>query len=262
MKDITVIIPVHEYNDYVKTLLDRAIKSVPSEYMVHITIPTNLEEEMKVLASEYENVTVLAAIDENESTDFSTLVNRAVSTCGTKWFSILEFDDEYTDIWFKNVEKYIEYNPEVSVFLPLEELIDYNKNNFIGYGNEAPWASSFSSEIGYIDNDSLQQYFDFYLTGSIFNTEDWNNLGGLKPSIKISFWYEFLLRYTNKDKKVFVIPKLGYKHYVNREDSLYDVYRKTITEKESAWWFELAKQEALYKEDRNKTYENNDEKGE
>lgn len=262
MKDITVIIPVHEYNDYIKTLLDRAIKSVPSEYMVHITIPTKFEEEMKVLASEYENVTVLAAINENESTDFSTLVNRAVSTCGTKWFSILEFDDEYTDIWFNNVEKYIVYNPEVSVFLPLEELIDYNKNNFIGYGNEAPWASSFSSEIGYIDNDSLQQYFDFYLTGSIFNTEDWNNLGGLKPSIKISFWYEFLLRYTNKDKKVFVIPKLGYKHYVNREDSLYNIYRKTITEKESAWWFELAKQEALYKEDRNKTYENNDEKGE
>lgn len=262
MKDITVIIPLHEYNDYVKTLLNRAINSVPSEYMVHISIPSNIEEDLKTIVSEYENVTILAAVDENESTDFSTLVNRAVSTCGTKWFSILEFDDEYTDIWFKNVEKYIEYKPEVSVFLPLEELVDYNKNNFIGYGNEAPWASSFSSEIGYIDNDSLQQYFDFYLTGSIFNTEDWVNIGGLKPSIKISFWYEFLLRYTSKDKKIFVIPKLGYKHYVNRENSIYDVYRKTVDEKESAWWFEMAKQESLYKEDRHKTYENNDEKGE
>ena len=146
--------------------------------------------------------------------------------------------------------------------MPLEELIDYDKNTFIGYGNEAPWATSFSNEVGHIDNDCLQQYFDFYMTGSVFNTEDWNNFGGLKPSIKISFWYEFLLRYTNKGKKVFVIPKLGYKHYVNRPDSIYDVYSKTIDEKESAWWFELAKQESLYKEDRNKTYENNDEKGE
>ena len=166
------------------------------------------------------------------------------------------------DIWFKNVEKYIEYKPEVSVFLPLEELVDYSKNQVIGYGNEAPWASSFSNEIGYIDNDCLQQYFDFYLTGSVFNVEDWKNYGGLKPSIKISFWYEFLLRMTNKGKKVFVIPKLGYKHYVDRENSLYDMYRKTIDEKESSWWFELAKQESNFKEDRNKTYENNDEKGE
>lgn len=262
MKDITVIIPVHEYNDYVKSLLIRAIESVPTDYLVHISIPMVIEDDLKWIVDEYNNVTILAAIDENESTDFSTLVNRAVSTCGTKWFSILEFDDEYTNIWFNNVEKYIDYNPEVSIFLPLEELIDYDKNNFIGYGNEAPWATSFSNEVGYIDNDCLQQYFDFYLTGSVFNTEDWNNLGGLKSSIKISFWYEFLLRFTNKGKKVFVIPKLGYKHYVNRPNSIYDIYSKTMDEKESAWWFELAKQESLYKDDRNKTYENNDEKGE
>ena len=59
-----------------------------------------------------------------------------------------------------------------------------------------------------------------------------------------------------------VIPKLGYKHYVNRPNSIYDIYSKTMSEKESAWWFEMAKQESLYKEDRNKIYENNDEKGE
>lgn len=262
MKDITIIIPLHEYNDYVKALLTRAIQSVPNNYLVHIINPTKLENDLKWLVDEFNNVTILTAIDENEPTDFCTLVNRGISTCGTKWFSILEFDDEYTDIWFNNVEKYIEYNPDVSVFLPLEELIDYNKNNFIGYGNEAPWASSFSNDIGYIDNDCLQQYFDFYLTGGVFNTEDWINQGGLKPSIKISFWYEFLLRITNNNKKVFVIPKLGYKHYVDRENSLYDVYRKTIDEKESAWYFELAKQECFHKKDRNKVYENNEEKGE
>lgn len=261
MKDITIIIPIHEYNDYIKALLTRAIQSVHSDYQINVIIPRSLENENFSL-EEYNNVSVICSMNDKESSDFCTLVNRGVTTVKTKWFSILEFDDEYTDIWFKNVEKYIEYNPEVSVLLPLEELIDYNKNNFIGYGNEAPWASSFSNEIGYIDNDCLQQYFDFYLTGSVFNTEDWLNQGGLKPSIKISFWYEFLLRITNRGKKVFVIPKLGYKHYVDREGSLYDIYRKTIDEKESAWYFELAKQESLYKEDRNKVYENNEEKGE
>lgn len=257
MKDITVIIPVHEHNDFVKSLLNRAIVSVPSEYK--IVVSTSLEVDFSYLTEEYSNVNILTNSAKN---DFCSLVNYAVNEIDTKWFSILEFDDEYTNIWFNNVEKYIEYNPEVSVFLPLEELIDFNQNKFIGYGNEAPWASSFSNEIGYIDNDCLQQYFDFYLTGAIFNTEDWKTYGGLKPSIKISFWYEFLLRITNKGKKVFVIPKLGYKHYVDRENSLYDIYRKTIDEKESTWYFELAKQECFYIQDRNKTYENKEEEGE
>lgn len=260
MKDITIIIPIHEYDEQIKDLLVRSIKSVPNECIIHVIAPYNFEDKLHWLSDEYKNITVFTATDKNESTDFCTLVNRGVSTCDTKWFSILEFDDEYTDIWFKNVEKYIEYKPDVSVLLPLEELNDFKKNTFVGYGNEAPWASSFSSEIGYIDNDCLQQFFDFYLTGGVFNTEDWLNQGGLKTSIKVTFWYEFLLRLTNNNKQVFVIPKLGYKHYVDRENSLYDVYRKTVDEKESSWWFELAKQEQFYKNDRNKTYENREEK--
>ena len=132
----------------------------------------------------------------------------------------------------------------------------FNTKKFIGYGNEAPWATSFSEEIGYIDNESLQQYFDFYLTGGIYNADDWRSQGSLKPSIKLTFWYEFLLRLTKNGKKVFVIPKLGLKHYVDREGSLYDEYRKTITEEESNWWYELAQKEQYYLEDRNKTFEN------
>jgi hypothetical protein len=266
MKKIDIIIPLHTYDDYVKNLLARAIESVPEENrIIIVTQDREIADNLNWLVEERksETCTVVSPADGVEwKSDFCSLVNEGVNACGSEWFSILEFDDTYTDIWFKNVEKYIEYKPEVSVFLPLEELVDYSKNQVIGYGNEAPWASSFSNEIGYIDNDCLQQYFDFYLTGSIFNVEDWKNYGGLKPSIKISFWYEFLLRMTNKGKKVFVIPKLGYKHYVDRENSLYDIYRKTIDEKESNFYFELAKQESLFKEDRNKTYENNVEKGE
>ena len=171
----------------------------------------------------------------------------------------MEFDDEFTDIWFKNVDEYIESDPDVSVFLPLTELIDFNDKKFIGYGNEAPWATSFSEEIGVIDNDCLQQYFDFNLTGSIFNVKDWNYCGGLKNSMKLVFWYEFLLRATHLGKKIMVIPKLGYKHYVDRENSLFEGYRNTIDEKESEWWFETAKKESFYQKDRNKTYEKDKE---
>ena len=46
------------------------------------------------------------------------------------------------------------------------ELLDADDSKFIGIGNEAPWASSFSNEIGYIDLDCLQNFFDFYKVGS------------------------------------------------------------------------------------------------
>ena len=72
-----------------------------------------------------------------------------------------------------------------------------------------------------------------------------------------------MLRLTHNNKKIYVIPKLGYRHFVNRENSLYDIYKKTITNEESKWWYELAKEEYFFKNDRNKTYENiNNEKGE
>lgn len=257
MKDITIIIPVHEYNDNVSELLARAINSIPEKTKVIISCANGLGENFK--KTRY--ITIIENPNEG-ITDFSSLVNEGVNNVETPYFSILEFDDEYTDIWFTNVETYMEDKNDVSVFLPMEDLLNYTDGKFVGFGNEAPWASSFSNEVGYIDNDCLQNYFDFYLTGGVFNTDDWKTYGGLKPSIKVSFWYEFLLRLTHNGKKVYVIPKIGYKHYVNRLDSLFVQYNETIEADESNWWFELAKKEYFFKEDRNKTYENNNEEGE
>jgi hypothetical protein len=77
----------------------------------------------------------------------------------------------------------------------------------------------------------------------------------LKPSIKITFWYEWLLRATNKGKKVFVIPKVGYNHTLGRQGSLVEQYKADIDKEESQWWFDLAKREYFYKEDRKKEYD-------
>lgn len=253
--DIAIIVPLHEFSDDNKELLKHAIESVPSEYEVRVSCTKGLGKNVNDMKLG-KNVKVI----ENDASDFASLVNKAVG--GTKWFSILEFDDTYTKIWFENVARYVEYMPDVSVFLPLTDLVDFSESKFMGYGNEAPWASSFSNEIGHIDNECLQEYFDFYMTGGVFNTEDWENLGGLKASIKLTFWYEFLLRATMKTKKVFVIPKSGYIHCVNRPNSLYAQYRESLTQDETEWWFKLAKQECYFKDDRHKTYEENKEEKE
>lgn len=249
MKELVVIIPMHEFGKENIELLNKAVDSVPSEINVLLSVPKGVDgKKLKGISDR------LGVVSESEGSSFAELVNAAVDKIEEKWFSILEFDDTYTPIWFDNVKKYMEYMPEVSVFMPLEDITDFNNGRYIGFGNEAAWASSFSNEIGYIDNECLQNYFDFYMTGSIFNTADWKEIGGLKPSIKVTFWYEFLLRATNKSKKVYVIPKVGYNHSLGRKNSLVEIYKSTMTQEETQWWFDLCKREYLFKEDRKKTY--------
>ena len=246
MKDLVVIIPLHEYNKEVEALLSNAISSVPEELEVRISCKNGLSTDIKKAYKKHKNVVIYESEDENAPSDFCSLVNQAVGD--SNWFSILEYDDEYTPIWFDNFKKYVDFYSDISVFLPLEDLVDANDNKFVGVGNEAPWASSFSNEIGYIDLDCLQNFFDFYLTGSIFNTADWEEVGGLKSPIKLTFWYEWLLRATYKGKKIYVIPKIGYVHKLGRPGSIIEEYKKTVDDKESNFWVNVAKKEYFYKE--------------
>ena len=254
MKELVVIIPMNEFGKENIELVNKAIESVPDGISVFLSVPKGTSEaKIKNIPS-----TVTRIVSEDDGTTFADLVNNGVNALAKnpnfKWFSILEFDDTYTPIWLPNVKKYVDFMPDMSVFMFLEDITDFDNGKYIGFGNEAAWASSFSNEIGYIDHDCLQNYFDFYLTGSIFNIADWQEVGGLKPSIKITFWYEWLLRATNKNKKVFVIPKVGYNHTLGRKGSLTETYKETIDKEETQWWFDLAKREFFYKEDRKKEY--------
>jgi hypothetical protein len=99
---------------------------------------------------------------------------------------------------------------------------------------------------------SMEDYLNFNASGGAFKTEDFLLLGGLKTSLELVTWYEFFLRVLYKQKRVFVIPKVGYFHVVNRPDSITDNYIKNMTEKEADWWIELAKKEYFFPHDRKK----------
>jgi hypothetical protein len=255
MKELGIIIPMHEFGKENIELLNKAIESVPEGMPICLSTPKGTIPAKIKGASNRLNLVV----SDEDGSSFAELVENGVNAFANnpdvKWFSILEFDDTYTPIWLDNAKKYIDFMPDTSVFMFLEDITDFNDGKYIGFGNEAAWASSFSNELGYIDLDCLQNYFDFYLTGSIFNLQDWLEVGGLKPSIKITFWYEWLLRATNKGKKVFVIPKVGYNHTLGRKNSLVEQYKAEISKEESDFWFTLAKREYFYKEDRNKEYD-------
>ena len=255
-KNITVIIPLHIYNDKVSELLNKAISSIPSD-IENIFIITTKEINENGIYFEKESNRIKIIANETENYDFCSMVNYGVKNVDTDWFSILEYDDYYQNDWFNDANKYLYSEKDAMVYLPLVDLYDFNRfyNNipraYCGYANEAPWAQSFSNDLGYIDNESLQVYSNYHLTGAIFHTDTFKKIGMLKPKIKMTFWYEFLLRLTNKKYKVYVIPRVGYLHFIEREGSLSMNYTKEITEKEEIdYWLEAAKSESYYSEER------------
>ena len=250
---------MHEFGKENINLLNKAIDSIPEGMSICLSVPNGTTPAKVKGVSD--RVSLVPATTEGST--FAELVENGVMAFNNnpdiKWFSILEFDDTYTPIWLDNAKKYIDFMPDTSVFMFMEDITDFNNGKYIGFGNAEAWASSFSNELGYIDNDCLQNYFDFYLTGSIFNIKDWIEIGGLKPSIKITFWYEWMLRATSKGKKIFVIPKVGYNHTLGRKNSLVEKYKAEVSKEESQFWFELAKREAFFKEDRKKEYKPEEE---
>lgn len=251
MNDIAVIIPVHEIDgEEEKKLLLNAIENVKEcqknydgKLTTYIVTPSELDKE---LTNDCE-----VLINDGEI-DFCSQINYAAKNVSEDFFSILEFDDEYNPKWFSMAKNYYYTNEDVSVFLPINVDVFVNEN-YRQFANETPWASQFSNELGFVDFKCLENYYGINLTGGIFNRNDFNRVGGLKPSMKISFNYEFLLRITNKKLKVFVVPKEGYHHLIGRRDSLMNICLDTYKQEEVDKWYALAKQEYAYDEDREVT---------
>ena len=252
MKDITIIVPVvNMENDKNKELFIRAIESIDDSQIIVV----GPENDIKAIENLKLSKIMRVLVNKSQDTSYAFQVNYAVKDVKTTYFSVLEFDDTYTSIWFKNVQQYLDADTEDTfAFLPLTEVIDVNMGP-VGFANEAVWASSFSEEIGCYDLQCLEDYLDFNTSGGIFKTQDFITLGSLKASMKLSFWYEFLLRATYKGKRIFVIPKIGYNHFIGREDSLSYIYGNNMSEAEANWWINLAKKEYFFPHDRNKTYQ-------
>lgn len=268
MKEIDIIIPVHKYNENVDFLLKRCLTSVNemADKAKNIDILTNvivvgvteMSSNINDLVQQpialntfncYENTT-------NEM-DFCSQVNFAVENlCNSDYFMVVEFDDMVTHKWLNMVKPYIESREKCPVFLPLVETYDIkNPTTPLYYINEIGWSSSFAEdELGSLNKSLLLDYCNFNVTGAVIRRRDFIKVGGFKPSIKLSFGYELLLRFTNIFKEVFVVPKVGYFHFVNREDSLTSAYHSEMTQEEGSWWIKLATEEYQYKKDRKKTY--------
>ena len=264
--NISVIIPIHEYNDELSLLVTSAVESVFKQESVDelpkilLVYPTELDESIVGFKdSMIRKHSVSGVTDQNfvlikndGATDYQAQVNLGVENVTTDYFSVLEFDDEYGGTYFRNVQKYIDGYPEIDILLTM--MIEVNeKNEGIKLTNETVWAQQFvgeNGEMGYLNANALKQYTDFKLSGAVIKTSEFRNLGGYKSNIKLTFMYEFLLRGLNNASKIFSIPKIGYKHLATREGSLFDNYLKEMPIDERKFWFETATKESNFMNDR------------
>lgn len=190
-------------------------------------------------------------------TDFSTQVNLGIEKSSHEWVTVLEFDDEISSIWFRNVYKYINSYPHIKGFLPI--VVDTDENDtFAGFTNEATFAANMNSEIGILTNEVLLNYQNFQTSGMVFKKSIFDDFGGFKKSFKLTFVYELLLRLTYNSVEIMTIPRIGYKHSNMREGSIFWNYKNgdyPLTQEEVSFWIESAKKEHFFKDDRDIKYE-------
>ncbi len=258
--DLTVILPIKSaVASFFTEYFEKAIQSIqnqetqPSELIIVHTPETILVDHLNSFDFGSLNV---RKIQWDLDPNFCEQVNLGVAESKTKWVSILEFDDEYSKIWFRNVEKYSNVYEDVDCFLPIVVDVD-DKGVFAGFTNEATFAANFSQEMGYLTNETLHNYQNFQTSGMVIKKDTFIDFGGLKPSMKLTFVYELFLRLTYNSVKIMTIPRLGYKHLNLRPDSIFWDYKfsnNKLSEEEVKFWVSTAKKEYFFVDDRNIKY--------
>jgi|TARA_R110000803_G_scaffold35710_5_gene77090 glycosyltransferase involved in cell wall biosynthesis len=259
--NVSVILPINSsknknFEEYFSSCI-LSIKKQTTE-IDELVIVHSDEESLKLIVTNFDYSGLTVNLVENKGdVDFSTQVNLGIEKAKNEWISLLEFDDEYASIWFKNVKRYIKAYPNVSGFLPLVIDVD-DKGVFAGFTNEATFAANMNTEIGYLTNEVLLNYQNFQTSGIVIKKSVFNDFGGFKKSMKLTFVYELLLRLSHNSVDIMTIPRIGYKHINMREGSIFWNYKfgeNKITEDEVAFWISTAKKEYFFIEDRNINYQ-------
>lgn len=262
--DLTVIIPVHSVAGEFESLFKLALDSIEKNDVKpeSVLVSRCNCKDVKLLLGKYDFTPYTFKVEVVEcksGSTFQSQVNNAVKKhVKTKYFSVLEFDDQYSNTYFRNILAYSDENPDAGMLLPIVALYS-NEGMFNGFVNEAAWARDVSDIYGQVTLDLLLDYMQFNFTGSAVNTEKFLQCGGLKENLKLSFTYELFLRFTNNGNSIMVVPKIGYKHMLFREGSLFWLYKNDPewlikSDEETIFWLDAAKKEYFFKNDRAVSY--------
>jgi hypothetical protein len=261
MKNISIILPLHKFNDDYHKMLQNAIHSIDdfhNDVKLILVCVDDIRNDIEKL--NLSNKLEITKLFYKGISDFCSLVNLGIKSCDTEWFSILEVDDEFKPIWLSSMNEYMNAYKDVSVFLPIIKDIN-SEGNFISFTNESVWAYGFTENQGFLQNDVLLEYQNYQISGGLYKTKVIIDNGLLKENIKLTFGYELLLRLTYNDVKIMTVPRVGYQHVNFREDSLFWRYKNDskllLSENETKFWIDAAKKEFFFKNKRDLNYVEN-----
>lgn len=244
-------------------------------YVTYLEKDDNGQVSEKRLDSEKSLNYELSEVSENLnfSQIFNQLFNLALEN-GYEAISLAEPEDGYSVNWFDTVNKYMDENTEVAIFTPI--IRNILNGAFSGVMNESPWVEGMSEEAGKFDLNLLQRFNCVNPLGAVYRVSAIDEYAEkkdgyskpMKESMKLSHYYEFFLRMIYDDVKVMTVPRIGYEIKVNNKDYFTDSSCKIpqnlaifpedkggMSQEEVRFWFELAKKEFFYDEDRSKIYE-------
>jgi GT2 family glycosyltransferase len=254
--DVSIILPIKSsspanFSNYFEKAIN-SIKEQKLQVNELIIVHCNETNLIELLDSyDFGELNVQKLLWTNEP-NFASQVNYGVQNAKSDWISIFEFDDEYSTIWFDNVNKYSEAYPKVGAFLPI--VVDTDSNGkFVGFTNEATFALNITTEMVFLTNEVLQDFQNFQISGMVIKKEMFLDLGMLKPSFKLTFGYELFLRLTHSGVKIMTIPRIGYKHTNFRDGSIFWNYKngdEVLTQNEIKFWIDSAKNEYFFTTDR------------
>lgn len=256
---INLILPIHTINKDIKSRFETYMESVSKQTVKDftLTIVYKPTKELTKYLKDYTFESNVTLLENTGETDFCSQINYGAKNTTSEYVSITEVDDEITPTYIQNAVQHIKAYPNVSTFLPI--VVDTNaQGEFLSFTNESVWAMNLTETIGFLDNESLSAYENYQTSGLIIKTSVYNEIGGLKSNVKLSFGYEFLLRLTHLSNEVFVIPKLTYRHTNFRKGSLFWNYKEgdnKLSSDEARFWLETAKKEQFFIEDREITYQ-------
>lgn len=214
---------------------------------------------------------------QTNSDNFSKIFNEGFNIASENeydFFSIIEPNDVVGLNWYAQANLYALENENISMFFPI--IRNTINGVFNGLLNEAPWAEGLAEEAGKIDLNLLQRFNCVVPIGAMFRISSIKEYSEqkddkyfpFKESIKISHYYEFLMRMIYNDVKGMCVPRIGYEFKVKGENKFKHTYCKIphniaqipvedggVTPIEGKFWMDLAKKEYFFDEDRNKVYE-------
>lgn len=259
--DVSIILPIRSsktngFKEYFEKCIE-SIKYQKVQITELIIVHTNENSLVNFLNEfNFDNINVVK-LEWTKDPNYAAQVNYGARSAKSKWISLFEFDDEYSNIWFKNVADYTKHYPDTDAFLPIVVDTD-SMGKFVGFTNEATFAANFTPEMGILTNDTLLNYQNFQTSGMVIKKSSFIDFGLLKPSFKLTFGYEFFLRMTHNSIKIMSIPRIGYKHTNLRDGSIFWNYKygnDRLTEDEVKFWIESAKKEYFFINDRAIKYE-------